>query len=1161
MTHAAACRTHAFLFPLSPIFFGVPVIRVPPTLLALLLLSTTILPAWAGTETANGDGTSDFSEDFESFTVHSPFAPTGQFYDVTTSGQGSDGIISSPAQGSRAWNVVPSSSPTAAGMRGLRAQAIDMCQAPLGRVEASLLVADDAGMDGDPAQRLALIPYSFIPNTVGPGIFLSIDQTGTPGNDPIFVNVQLRNAAGAALDTKSLLVTGDGYTTEVFQTYRIQLHSCSGTTQATVSHVQSGKSVFLSGSVSLSEMNHLAFGSVINGSDQTDLVLDNVLFDNIPDQDQDLVPDAGDNCPTIPNQGQEDTDMDGTGDACEDSDGDGVFDDVDNCPTIPNPGQEDTDMDGTGDACADRDGDGVPDSQDNCPDNSNPSQSDFDGDGIGDACDTPFTIGGLFLGEDFEDDTLGQNSAESWYSWGQVGASGPCAATFRKVVASPALDDQALNVDTSSCPDNSRRGVQFNTDFNICDVEEVRSSFYLVGSSNPNALPNMLRLGQGSSFGTNFAFEVVYSGFADEIQFIARGASPSQQTQTLLASPSFGQWYNVTVDAIDCGDSSARACLPAFAVCVTSNAGGSFTNMAVVSFNGNNQGTGFFVDNVLLINGSISWSAFAPFTSLSGMDVDPRGQDVVIVRSEGFKVTTLTPLNLDVIATNTNSDCNRPYGVYARQWERVPATENGKFLQAHVAYLACSGGDVDQLRMRASDLETSTDTCGYCGENGNGQIDDSLATHNVPDDMLELADLSSYSINFKARDDGGFFTPARTVIVFPSLFQGDGKTGVYAIKFRNNAPDFEDVDRIQYGSPGTTIQQMCHWLDTTTKSAQHPNGRDLTVYVNESLPTRIYQYVVDEEANAASGTAGIEDLVEISLRFLVPGGSGARAVGCTHGYVALGINEELSLFTTEDPVRGSNGPQRGAKVWTIPLEVRDRGLAMTSYRGYVYGVAIGTDDRAYIFNGTSGSVTCDFPLPEGAQFKEVDIDTAMNHIWIGMTNGVYRFPSAFCTTGAEQSISDPLGNIDPYKDSDGDGMPDWIDNDPLDADCNDNGVPDGEEVVTCNGITCNNGDCAPASGDPTGTLLLNNGRCGFIDLAFFSGLLEISTVATGAIFTVILCAVLAILLLSFRAGRAGVFGGIALGAIMAYPLCLVPLLVAVLLTISCVALAVFTWRG
>jgi hypothetical protein len=62
--------------------------------------------------------------------------------------------------------------------------------------------------------------------------------------------------------------------------------------------------------------------------------------------------------------------------ACpDDADGDGVCDANDNCPTVPNPGQEDTDADAVGDAC------------DNCPFDVNPGQLDLDGDGVGDACD------------------------------------------------------------------------------------------------------------------------------------------------------------------------------------------------------------------------------------------------------------------------------------------------------------------------------------------------------------------------------------------------------------------------------------------------------------------------------------------------------------------------------------------------------------------------------------------------------------------------------------------------------------------------------------------------------------------------------------------------------------------------------------------------------
>jgi len=61
--------------------------------------------------------------------------------------------------------------------------------------------------------------------------------------------------------------------------------------------------------------------------------------------------------------------------AQDDLDGDGIPDAEDNCPTVPNADQADGDGDGVGDVC------------DNCPLAFNPDQSD--GDGVGDVCDIP----------------------------------------------------------------------------------------------------------------------------------------------------------------------------------------------------------------------------------------------------------------------------------------------------------------------------------------------------------------------------------------------------------------------------------------------------------------------------------------------------------------------------------------------------------------------------------------------------------------------------------------------------------------------------------------------------------------------------------------------------------------------------------------------------
>lgn len=108
------------------------------------------------------------------------------------------------------------------------------------------------------------------------------------------------------------------------------------------------------------------------------------------DPDGDGVYDPDDNCPNVPNPGQDDADGDDTGDACtDDDDGDGVTDFLDNCPSVANDDQLDEDGDSFGDACdvEDVDGDGIDDFDDNCVFTPNPGQENHDDDAEGDACD------------------------------------------------------------------------------------------------------------------------------------------------------------------------------------------------------------------------------------------------------------------------------------------------------------------------------------------------------------------------------------------------------------------------------------------------------------------------------------------------------------------------------------------------------------------------------------------------------------------------------------------------------------------------------------------------------------------------------------------------------------------------------------------------------
>jgi probable HAF family extracellular repeat protein len=79
-----------------------------------------------------------------------------------------------------------------------------------------------------------------------------------------------------------------------------------------------------------------------------------------PDDDHDGVPNATDNCPSVANASQADSDGDHIGDACDPDPNDGPL--------------------------GDRDHDGVANSRDNCA-LANPDQRDINGNGVGDACE------------------------------------------------------------------------------------------------------------------------------------------------------------------------------------------------------------------------------------------------------------------------------------------------------------------------------------------------------------------------------------------------------------------------------------------------------------------------------------------------------------------------------------------------------------------------------------------------------------------------------------------------------------------------------------------------------------------------------------------------------------------------------------------------------
>jgi hypothetical protein len=474
---------------------------------------------------------------------------------------------------------------------------------------------------------------------------------------------------------------------------------------------------------------------------------------------------------------------------------------------------------------------------------------------------------------------------------------------------------------------------------------------------------------------------------------LIRGSSSGLCSATYpCAEVSFGDYYTSTNDGQSWStlvEGARTLCSTQYGHCsggttaaalyVGENLAMSFSNSQPTS----NGGAGSQIISVLAPTGPsvIGAAATATVSNLVGFDVDTHAGTTVIARTgtAGANVQTWNGITLGSSISTATTGCNRSNGVIAAI--------------SVVAYLHCdSNENPSELRIRGSNLGDpffsdcdDADVCpqnvplnnaGVCfgnsGESGlaDRTVIDAIAdTEDVPltwdyvtDRLPATADSRAIAIAFTT-------TAGRIGIL--QYTASDDPAG-------SNICDYWAVELANYGSFGSTIEQLCSWRF---------GSANLIGVVDDQSSARLYQYTPVIRSNGVlDGTLS---------EFPALGVSNGIGIACAGEYVAImtqaqAPSKNLYVFNI---TRGSGQPQ-----WSFTVESpKQRGVALSGDAKWVGFVDGGKIRVAWTSNGTIvGNITSD-----NSENKQLRMSFAGNNLWQAKTTSIARYEISVVTGGVK----------------------------------------------------------------------------------------------------------------------------------------------------------------
>ncbi|MFA5943716.1 MAG: hypothetical protein WC876_04530 [Candidatus Thermoplasmatota archaeon] len=547
-------------------------------------------------------------------------------------------------------------------------------------------------------------------------------------------------------------------------------------------------------------------------------------------------------------------------------------------------------------------------------------------------------------------------------------------------------------------------------------------SFWMKMSGLPSA-------GGWYSFAANKASSPVYPWFGRINNAGVLRVGSQEGFTTNVATLSTGVWIDITWVMSTCAaggcTTSVSSVVAAFSTTVAPG-GTCDTSYVKITFDNSGTGTGWFLDDI-----NAYFEPATPPTSevavndLRGFDVSDDGAAAIARLDDGDKVQVFGGQTLAAGASNVDADCT---GTVDGVTAYTSPTD------IYLSYFTCNAdGEADSLRIRSGTLGDPTipPACDFADADINNFL-----TVDIPNDLREIASLSSFPIDFSGCNDNN--NAVNNVVVswsYSSLTTG--RIGVFAVNIINNGQDGDGNAELTFNAAGAQdIAQFCSWTDT--------GGVDHLGAVSLEAGTKFYLPTVAEGSSIES-----DPVVGLTLQSSL-GGTYAlsKALSCAQnrGIIINAAETSVSVICTV-ATKCPAGVALGGDLWTPVDPVGFLNSRSATISGDGLWAAYLDDNGYHILNATNGNETDVLiaTVQGGEVFVDMRMDRSGSSLWVAYTDHIYRYDISDATCGGNCTNIEFRGSPG---DIDGDGIPNELDPDmdndglhnDVDPDIDDDGV-------------------------------------------------------------------------------------------------------------------------